>query len=86
MFQHTATRRWLQMSSTFMRWVASFNTQPPEGGCKFRLTKLKLDYLFQHTATRRWLPLFFDDFDVFFKFQHTATRRWLQSKTNSFSW
>ena len=33
MFQHTATRRWLQKSCWKSDEIHSFNTQPPEGGC-----------------------------------------------------
>ena len=33
----------------------SFNTQPPEGGCKFSLFFFSNFRMFQHTATRRWL-------------------------------
>ena len=32
-FQHTATRRWLPSWSSSSSITASFNTQPPEGGC-----------------------------------------------------
>ena len=32
-FQHTATRRWLQCAIILSKEQASFNTQPPEGGC-----------------------------------------------------
>ena len=32
-FQHSATRRWLQRPSRPQAQLASFNTQPPEGGC-----------------------------------------------------
>ncbi len=36
MFQHTATRRWLLSLPTIKRdWIKSFNTQPPEGGCRY---------------------------------------------------
>ena len=34
-FQHTATRRWLQIQPHRLTVTASFNTQPPEGGCLF---------------------------------------------------
>ena len=36
-FQHTATRRWLQGRSSFLRFDESFNTQPPEGGCRIQI-------------------------------------------------
>ena len=32
-----------------------FNTQPPEGGCTTRRSKIAAFGRFQHTATRRWL-------------------------------
>ena len=41
-------------------WRRSFNTQPPEGGCRHGLVG-RINRVFQHTATRRWLlgcPLF----------------------------
>ena len=34
-----------------------FNTQPPEGGCKAKVSYNTARRWFQHTATRRWLPL-----------------------------
>ena len=33
-----------------------FNTQPPEGGCNFRITVSAPSFGFQHTAARRRLP------------------------------
>ena len=57
LFQHTATRRWLPTDSTFAWPNWRFNTQPPEGGCKFPDRHRPLTSKFQHTATRRWLPL-----------------------------
>ena len=55
-FQHTATRRWLHFSLENMTdKERSFNTQPPEGGCKARINRAYLLTQFQHTATRRWL-------------------------------
>ena len=33
----------------------SFNTQPPEGGCKCAIILSKEQARFQHTAARRWL-------------------------------
>ena len=33
----------------------SFNTQPPEGGCRATSAMPFVSQLFQHTATRRWL-------------------------------
>ena len=55
LFQHTATRRWLQYNVRFRNRYTCFNTQPPEGGCKSRnIVRLWFD-MFQHTATRRWL-------------------------------
>ena len=56
MFQHTATRRWLLAIDFIPNLIiSSFNTQPPEGGCKKSHPK-RMDIVgFQHTATRRWL-------------------------------
>ena len=34
LFQHTATRRWLQHSTVLFTRLSCFNTQPPEGGCR----------------------------------------------------
>ena len=43
-------------SSKISLTLGSFNTQPPEGGCKAN-ADVSIDGLkFQHTATRRWLP------------------------------
>ena len=36
-FQHTAARRRLKKALTAARWIACFNTQPPEGGWRLRL-------------------------------------------------
>ena len=43
-------------TSTTTTCLASFNTQPPEGGCNFPFFKFTFYRRFQHTATRRWLP------------------------------
>ena len=40
LFQHTATRRWLQPSAETTDILMSFNTQPPEGGCIYELAKI----------------------------------------------
>ena len=61
----------------FLTPCVSFNTQPPEGGCK-RGDKWRVEiYKFQHTATRRWLPSATAFINSSSLFQHTATRRWL---------
>ena len=37
-------------------WIGSFNTQPPEGGCRCHSCSFLVQFRrFQHTATRRWL-------------------------------
>ena len=38
-----------------MLLIGSFNTQPPEGGCKQGGNARHTKHRFQHTATRRWL-------------------------------
>ena len=78
LFQHTATRRWLQIrSSALDHDVRCFNTQPPEGGCLWLLLVGDWGLWFQHTATRRWLLARWRHWMTCRKFQHTATRRWL---------
>ena len=65
------------LSSLLTASYASFNTQPPEGGCFFlRVGDFNIT-LFQHTATRRWLRLNKLIQKISQAFQHTATRRWL---------
>ena len=46
MFQHTATRRWLQQLSLYRsQRLSSFNTQPPEGGCSLHKKARKISKL-----------------------------------------
>ena len=56
MFQHTAARRRLvAATSSASDECRSFNTQPPEGGWLWLLSREKQLLLFQHTAARRRL-------------------------------
>ena len=56
-FQHTAARRRLPQKATdaALSALSSFNTQPPEGGCRLRGPALITIPPFQHTAARRRL-------------------------------
>ena len=78
LFQHTATRRWLE--SPFQPMPSrdlGFNTQPPEGGWFQGVGIVGFLHAFQHTATRRWLDHLPYRWIYRLLFQHTATRRWL---------
>ena len=58
MFQHTAARRRLHwLHGLADAWTCSFNTQPPEGGCRHQDLLLCFARVFQHTAARRRLPI-----------------------------
>ena len=52
-----------------------FNTQPPEGGCRFLFFLISLFWRFQHTAARRRLRPINPTKVGRIKFQHTAARR-----------
>ena len=54
-FQHTAARRRLANRERNLGLLASFNTQPPEGGWYFIQHFDSFLKLFQHTAARRRL-------------------------------
>ena len=55
-FQHTAARRRLLPHGAWcISNPASFNTQPPEGGCPIKSLDMRLYSAFQHTAARRRL-------------------------------
>ena len=57
-FQHTTARRRLQVEcSIFHYMILSFNTQPPEGGCKKNGLQKYIILMFQHTTARRRLPV-----------------------------
>ena len=56
-----------------------FNTQPPEGGCGFRITNITdVTPMFQHTAARRRLHGINGAYTNGALFQHTAARRRLR--------
>ena len=56
-FQHTAARRRLPAQPASIESKdASFNTQPPEGGCHLCIRLGHVIVTFQHTAARRRLP------------------------------
>ena len=56
MFQHTAARRRLRERNASPATGRSFNTQPPEGGCRYSCSFVAPALTFQHTAARRRLP------------------------------
>ena len=56
----------------------SFNTQPPEGGCRFQSAYILIVLRFQHTAARRRLLIKKHLAFTSQQFQHTAARRRLQ--------
>ena len=55
--------------------MQSFNTQPPEGGCKRAFMQIPNASPFQHTAARRRLYLIPSRLPRRKGFQHTAARR-----------
>ena len=55
--------------------MASFNTQPPEGGWFRHSIAFDSPCMFQHTAARRRLASTFSVLMTLIKFQHTAARR-----------
>ena len=62
------------------RWgLNSFNTQPPEGGCRRTVLFECVGFEFQHTAARRRLPQIPSYIITDSLFQHTAARRRLPS-------
>ena len=68
------------LSSLLTASYASFNTQPPEGGCvlSFR-TKIFVVTVSTHSHPKVAAQLEPLSIHLIFKFQHTATRRWLQT-------
>ena len=74
-FQHTAARRRLHRCHASRRNHASFNTQPPEGGCMNKTVAKAKTAMFQHTAARRRLLYLLHWHHSMTRFQHTAARR-----------
>ena len=58
--------------------VICFNTQPPEGGWKVKVSSFQSSRWFQHTAARRRLAFEPTVRVASVMFQHTAARRRLE--------
>ena len=56
-FQHTATRRWLQLLSDLPRKRQRVSTHSHPKVAAGTIIQFASNALFQHTATRRWLHL-----------------------------
>ena len=82
-FQHTATRRWLQVFPTPYHSPVGVSTHSHPKVAAIMANKNAKNVVFQHTATRRWLPPLQPYSTSHRKFQHTATRRWLQNNPTS---
>ena len=84
-FQHTAARRRLpNRRARTATCDESFNTQPPEGGCRINQATLRANLTFQHTAARRRLQVL-DMMRIIRRvFQHTAARRRLRGGKRGF--
>ena len=74
MFQHTAARRRLRRIRRLAQACACFNTQPPEGGCKFDMYIRRLICVSTHSRPK---AADIQDCILIYNqmFQHTAARR-----------
>ena len=52
---HSRPKAAAEIDNKNQRYLASFNTQPPEGGCRMLANHTKQQRKFQHTAARRRL-------------------------------
>ena len=77
MFQHTATRRWLEFNKLDEIVHYVFQHTATRRWLEFNKLDEIVHYVFQHTATRRWLAEAKINQVAAWEFQHTATRRWL---------
>ena len=77
LFQHTATRRWLQRDQRDRDKILSFNTQPPEGGCERMEQCERLEVCFNTQPPEGGCVKRLTGRNKELMFQHTATRRWL---------
>ena len=75
-FQHTAARRRLQERLLIPQTLTqSFNTQPPEGGCKMMMPKMSKNCRFNTQPPEGGCLSFSPGSPDFSEFQHTAARR-----------
>ena len=78
-FQHTAARRRLRWPDACHRHLlAGFNTQPPEGGCRFFRVLFLWMRSFNTQPPEGGCTIIRDPKNIVFKFQHTAARRRLR--------
>ena len=73
-------------SSKISLTLGSFNTQPPEGGCRFLPKWLPFVNVSTHSHPKVAANLCSGILILISLFQHTATRRWLQGKCWCFYW
>ena len=74
LFQHTAARRRLLRFFIRASTLCSFNTQPPEGGCRQRLQAEQAGIVSTHSRPKA-AEKTTDDIINDILFQHTAARR-----------